>query len=325
MSLDDIGVVVIGRNEGARLIACLASIKSEASSIVYVDSGSTDGSTAAAEGRGAFVVNLDLRRPFTAARARNEGFLALKTRKPNIRFVQFIDGDCTLVDDWLDAAAAFLNEHEKVAVVFGQLRERNPAASVYNQLCDLEWHIPVGEALTCGGNVLVRVEAFEAAGGFRPELIGGEEPELCVRLRERGWKVWRVGAEMGLHDAAMMRFSQWWLRSVRWGYALAEISRLHWASPVGIWRREFISTLFWGIFLPLTICFATLIYPLAIGSVMVYPLKLCWMALGWGPTSSESWMRATFTTLAKFPACQGILKFYRYHFRHKTAKAIEYK
>ena len=37
--------------------------------------------------------------------------------------------------------------------------------------------------------MLVRVEAFEAVGGFRPELIAGEEPELCMRLREKGWKI----------------------------------------------------------------------------------------------------------------------------------------
>src|SRR6516164_2084132 len=105
--LDDIGIVAIGRNEGARLIACLASAKLETDSVVYVDSGSTDGSAAAAKGLGALVVNLDLGRPFTAARARNEGFAALKLLKPNIRFVQFIDGDCTLAEGWLTAAATF--------------------------------------------------------------------------------------------------------------------------------------------------------------------------------------------------------------------------
>ena len=40
-----IGVVVIGRNEGERLKRCLNSIQSQHSGpVVYVDSGSTDGS-----------------------------------------------------------------------------------------------------------------------------------------------------------------------------------------------------------------------------------------------------------------------------------------
>jgi glycosyltransferase involved in cell wall biosynthesis len=53
---DDVGVVAIGRNEGERLIGCLASAKTDTDNIVYVDSGSTDGSVAAAERMGAFVV-----------------------------------------------------------------------------------------------------------------------------------------------------------------------------------------------------------------------------------------------------------------------------
>jgi hypothetical protein len=43
----EFGVVVIGRNEGQRLITCLGSV-STAAKVVYVDSGSTDGSVQAA-------------------------------------------------------------------------------------------------------------------------------------------------------------------------------------------------------------------------------------------------------------------------------------
>ena len=319
------GVVVIGRNEGERLIACLMSIKSETNDIVYVDSGSTDGSTAAAERVGASVVNLDLTRPFTAARARNEGFAALKVLKPNIRFVQFIDGDCILAEGWLDTAITFIDQHGDVAVVCGRLRERHPTASVYNQLCDFEWDTPVGESLACGGNALVRVEAFEAAGGFRPQLIAGEEPELCLRLREGGWKVWQLDAEMGLHDAAMTRFSQWWIRVVRWGYAMAEVSQLHRTSQLAIWRREMASTVFWGGLLPTTICLGALIHPAALGGVLIYLFQLCRIAVARGPTNSQSWTCATFAMLAKFPEFQGLLKFFWHQLRRQTVTLIEYK
>ncbi len=67
----EFGVIAIGRNEGKRLVDCLTSVRSATASIVYVDSGSTDGSVAAAEKLGARVVKLDLAQPFTAARARN--------------------------------------------------------------------------------------------------------------------------------------------------------------------------------------------------------------------------------------------------------------
>ena len=122
----DIGVVVIGRNEGQRLIDCLASVSVQAENIVYVDSGSTDGSLTMAEQMGASVVRLDLALPFTAARARNEGFAALMKVKPSTRFVQFVDGDCELVLGWLNKAHAFICERNDVAVVCGRRRERYP-------------------------------------------------------------------------------------------------------------------------------------------------------------------------------------------------------
>ncbi len=192
MTTDDIGVVVIGRNEGERLIDCLTSIPSNVKSVVYVDSGSTDGSTQTAERIGAFVVNLNAGRPFTAARARNEGFEALRKLRPDIRFIQFIDGDCQLDRGWLNTSAEFLRQQNDVAIVCGRRRERHPSTSLYNRLCDLEWDTPVGQTMSCGGDLLVQADAFEAVRGFRAQLIAGEEPELCLRLREAGWKIWRT-------------------------------------------------------------------------------------------------------------------------------------
>jgi glycosyltransferase involved in cell wall biosynthesis len=325
MISNDVGVVAIGRNEGERLIGCLASVKSDTGSIVYVDSGSSDGSIAAAEQVGASVVKLDLSHPFTAARARNEGFAALKALKPDIRFVQFVDGDCILVNGWLDKALAFIEQRPDTAIVCGRRRERHPSASVYNLLCDLEWNTPIGEALACGGDALVRVEAFEAVGGYRPQLIAGEEPELCVRLREKNWKIWRLDAEMTRHDAAMTRFGQWWVRAVRSGYAFAEVSRLHRTSPFGIWKRETRRAVFWGGLLPVTICIGTLIHPVALAGTLAYFLQICRIAFARGQTSSKSWTYALFMTLAKLAEFQGILKFYRRQWDRRVVTLIEYK
>jgi len=319
------GVVVIGRNEGERLVACLQSITRDTADIVYVDSGSTDSSVDAAAKIGAFVVKLDMTRPFTAARARNEGFAALKARRQDIRFVQFVDGDCTLTEGWLVEGLAFLEEHPEVAVVCGRRRERFPTASVYNQLCDLEWNTPVGEAVACGGDSLVRVAAFEAANGFRPQLIAGEEPELCLRLREKGWKIWRLDAEMTRHDAAISRFAQWWFRCVRCGYGYAEVVRMHWASPLAIWSRETKRAVFWGGVLPAGILAASLVEPVFLSVFLVYLLQIGRIASARRISSSQSWTYAVLITVAKFAELQGILK---YHWRRclgRTGTLIEYK
>jgi GT2 family glycosyltransferase len=218
--MTDLGVVVIGRNEGERLRRCLLSLAEVGPDLlaVYVDSGSTDASVELARSMGVEVVELDLSRPFSAARARNAGFERLKAVSPSIRYAMFLDGDCEVAAGWLDRARAEFEAKADAAVVCGRRRELFPEASIYNRLADLEWDTPVGEALACGGDSLVRAEAFEGVGGFDPTAAAGEEPELCQRLRRKGWTIWRIDAEMTRHDLGMTRFRQWWRRQYRSGY-----------------------------------------------------------------------------------------------------------
>jgi glycosyltransferase involved in cell wall biosynthesis len=323
VTFDEIGIVVIGRNEGQRLLDCFVSLRSRASGIVYVDSGSTDGSAAAAEQLGAFVVRLDMAQPFTAARARNEGFAAIMTLKPNVRFVQFIDGDCELASTWLEAALAFIAKQNDIAVVCGRRRERYPERSVYNRLCDIEWNTPIGEASACGGDSLVRVAAFKEAGGFQSQLVAGEEPELCARLRNRGWKVWRLDAEMTRHDAAIAHFGQWWARTVRSGYGYAEVSKLH--SRFGVHGKEIMRAIFWVGLMPLVIGFGTVVHPSLLLVALIYPLQICRVALRIGPATVDTWVYALFIMLAKFAEIEGILKFYWSRWRGRGGELIEYK
>ena len=241
LEFDSYGVIVIGRNEGERLKQCLISVP-ESRLTVYVDSGSTDGSVEWAQDHDVDVIRLDPCAGFTAARARNAGFAQLRTLASQLEFVQFVDGDCELQPEWPRHAIEFLNVHKEVCAVFGRRRERYPDRSVYNWLCDREWNVSLGEAKSCGGDVMMRVSALAAAGGYRDDLIAGEEPELCVRLRAAGWQIWRIDQEMTLHDAAITTVGQWWLRMVRSGHAFAQVSYIHGAGPERFWvwesRRE---------------------------------------------------------------------------------------
>ncbi|CAN0140232.1 unnamed protein product, partial [Chrysoparadoxa australica] len=253
--LNDVAVVIIGRNEGQRLIHCIESILTQTNQIVYVDSGSTDDSAEAAKGLGASVVSLDMQRPFTAARARNAGFEHAISTHPHIQYIQFVDGDCQVFQDWITKARDFLVADEKVAVVCGRRKEIYPNNSVYNMLCDIEWNTPVGEAKACGGDALMRVDAIKAIGGYRNDLIAGEEPEMCVRLRAEGWRIWRIDAEMTMHDANITSFSQWWKRSVRAGYAYAQGASIHGAPPERHWIAESRRAVLWAGVLRLLILF----------------------------------------------------------------------
>ena len=325
MLTNEVAIVVIGRNEGKRLIACLASLCHETDKVVYVDSGSTDGSIAAAKDTGAFVVQLDMAQAFTAARARNEGFVAARKLWPGIRYIQFVDGDCELVPGWLQAALKFIEQRNDVAIVCGRRRERYPNRSIYNRLCDLEWATPVGEAIACGGDSLVRVSAFEMSGGFQPKLIAGEEPEMCLRLRAGGWTIWRLDAEMTTHDAAMTRFTQWWVRAIRSGYGYAQVIRLHRHSAHGLWRREARSAIFWSGSLPLIVVGGCLLSPTLFVFTLIYPIQICRMAFKRAPTSRLAWVSSMFVMLSQFAAFAGIVKFHWNRLRNRRIRLIEYK
>ena len=219
-----LGVIAIGRNEGQRLRRCLTSVIGQGMPIVYVDSASTDGSASLAREMGAEVVDLDMSLPFSAARARNEGFARLMQIAPGVQCVQFVDGDCEIVTGWIDKARQTLDENETAAVVCGRRRERFPQASIYNRVADVEWNTPIGEAKSCGGDAMMRVSAFQQAGGYGNSVVAGEEPELCQRLRAASWKILRIDVEMTLHDSAMGRFGRWWKRSIRSGYGAMDVA-----------------------------------------------------------------------------------------------------
>lgn len=319
-----IGAVIIGRNEGDRLGLCLASVHAQVPHVVYVDSGSDDGSIERARMTGADVVELDMSKPFTAARARNAGFEAL-TAKHKIDFVQFIDGDCELQDGWIEFASDFLEHHSDVAVAFGRRRERFPENSIYNRLCDWEWNTPIGMVDACGGDTLMRVRALNDVEGFDPSLIAGEEPELCVRLRAWRWQIWRLDHEMTLHDADMTRFGQWWKRTHRAGHAFAEGAALHGLPPERHWVRETRKAVIWGLVLPVVILLTAWIFtPKALLLLLLYPLQVIRLAIREGGDHA-AWERGFLLVIGKFAEMAGVLDYWLRRLIGRPRGLVEYK
>jgi GT2 family glycosyltransferase len=322
-----LGVVVIGRNEGDRLKRCLASVQGFPNRLVYVDSGSADASIAVAQACTAVVVELDLRTAFTAARARNEGFQKLMEMQPALDYVFFVDGDCEVDPGWLQKAARFLDQHDDVAVVSGLRRERFPEKSIYNLLIDIEWReYPFGDVKICGGDAVIRVSALRQVKGYRADLICGEEPEMCVRLRKAGWRVWRLNEPMALHDAAMYRFGQWWKRAIRGGYAFALGASLHGATPERHSVTETWRAWIWGLGIPVV----TVLLVVAGGwwyllVLAIYPLQVVRLAQRSERSKRENWWRGAALVLSKFPEMIGQLKFLGDRIRGAQSRLIEYK
>lgn len=332
------GVVIIGRNEGDRLVRCLASIAGLGFPVAYVDSGSTDGSVAHALSVGAEVVELDMSIPFCAARARNEGFGKLSQMAPRVELVQFIDGDCEMVDGWFDAAVAAMGGDDRLGAVCGVLLERFPDASMYNRICDMEWPREIGEVAACGGIFVARVIAFEGVGRFDPSVPAGEEPELCQRLRADGWTVRRIDQPMCLHDSAMSRFGQWWRRQIRTGYSGWDVARRFGSGPDRPFVRSVRSARFWTCVVPAfaVVCGLSagfIIGPLvgvlvAAAILAVVPLQAARIALR-TRRKGRSWgvaiVYGLLTMLGKFAQLQGQMRYASDLARGRGALIVEHR
>jgi len=324
-----LGAVIIGRNEGERLTRCLESVKSQADLVVYVDSGSTDGSAARASALGVEVLELDDSRPFSAGRARNEGFSRLLTLAEGIRYVQFIDGDCELCPGWIDLACEFLEAHGRCALVTGRVKEREPERSIYNWLCDVEWLSPVGEVGSAGGIFFIRTSAFQEVNGFDTSMVAGEEPELCYRLRTIGWRIYALAETMVLHDAAILCFPQWWKRTVRSGLAYAHGFYLHRNDGQPHHWRENWRILVWALFLPLVVLVAVFAAgPAGFILLAAYPLQVLRLFLRCLKQTGDkvrALSYAAFNILEKFPQFLGQLLFVRRQILAERPRIIEYK
>jgi cellulose synthase/poly-beta-1,6-N-acetylglucosamine synthase-like glycosyltransferase len=231
-----VSVVVIGRNEGQRLAACLKSVKETTNpggeiELIYVDSNSLDGSPELAKSLGEFVLRVNPQRP-CAAIGRNAGW-----RAATASYILFLDGDTLLHPDFLQIALQTMDD-PAVAVVWGHRREIYPERSFYNRVLDLDWIYPPGVSDFCGGDALMRRSVLDQVGGFSEDLIAGEEPELCQRIRAKDYLIQHIDQPMTLHDLAMTRFHAYWKRALRAGHAYADVSQRMKATAFPLWVRE---------------------------------------------------------------------------------------
>jgi cellulose synthase/poly-beta-1,6-N-acetylglucosamine synthase-like glycosyltransferase len=330
-----LGLVVIGRNEGQRLARCLVSVRS-ISQRVYVDSGSTDGSVDLARQEGVAVVELPIPPQFTAARARNAGLERLLANDSELEFVQMVDGDCEVRPGWIDAALTALRAEPDLAAVFGRRRERYIERSIYNALCDDEWNAPIGESSGCGGDALFRVAALRQVEFYNAAMIAGEDTELSMRLRKRGWRIRRIDEEMTLHDAAITRFSQWWSRTRRSGHGFGEMAFLHPDARYPNWPRTVRSILIWGGLMP-SMAFIAILCALTVDLrwwiaamvlILPWPLRMVQLArrqrqrgLSWKVARASGIL----LMLGKLPQFLGLIGYHRDRMLGRASRLIEYK
>lgn len=322
-----VSVVIIGRNEGQRLIKCIQSVQSadwkeHSYELIYVDSNSSDGSLQHAQDLGANAAKLDDPSP-SAGKARNLGW-----RMAKAPLIMFLDGDTQLHPNFINHALSVIKDPELCAT-FGRLKEVHPEKSIYIRVMDLDWVFPLGKTLFFGGNVLVRRCAIASVDGFDPTLKAGEEPEMCARLRAGGWKIEHIDVPMATHDLAITTFKAYWLRAYRSGIAYAEVAERMRMRGDPLWqhdaKRDFRHGLLFTL-MPLVMLLhplVILLVLLAAVAVLARTAKRCaWKAPG---QTLLCWQYSVHVMLQKIPAFFGQLQWLRAKFMNTQIKMVEYK
>ncbi len=326
-----VSVVVIGRNEGERLLRCLDSVVNAhwgqtTYELIYVDSRSTDGSVARARALGATALVVSDAKP-NAAKARNLGWQAASGE-----FILFLDGDTQLHPDFVTHALATLT-NPALCAAWGHRRESNPGQSLYTKVLDLDWVYPTGRTLYFGGDVLVRRAALAQVNGFDVTLNAGEEPELCARLRAAGWEIEHIDVPMTQHDLAVNTFRAYWLRAYRSGIAYAEVAQRMKLRGDVLWQHEAqrdfrhglvfsVSPLLFAAALWLSPALALALLALALLFVARTAKRCAWKAPGqWGLCTQY----AAHALFQKIPALFGQLKWRRARRQQAEIALVDYK
>lgn len=109
-------------------------------------------------------------------------------------FIYILDGDMRLHPGFLKAALTFLQDHPQAAGVGGMVLEQNRSSLEYQaRVARGEAHMQAGwvDRLDMGG--LYRRAAIEQVGYFSDRnLHSYEELDLALRLRQRGWLLYRL-------------------------------------------------------------------------------------------------------------------------------------
>ncbi len=220
-----VSVVVKALNEGRHIYRALASaldaVAEVGGEVILADSGSTDETIAQAARLPVRIVQL------ADPRERRCGIgPELGWRHAQGEYVYLMDGDMVLEPGFLSPALAFLARHPEVAGVGGRVIERSLASIEYRErerrAREDETHRRPGPVDRLDGGGLYRRVAIAEVGHLSDRnLHSYEELDLALRLRARGWRLWRLPLDATTHtghtEPALRLLWRRWRSGYAWG------------------------------------------------------------------------------------------------------------
>lgn len=318
---EEIGIVIVGRT-GSFVETALSA--PESAPVVAVTIAGDDAAIAAREA-GIDYVELEAD-AVNGGRARNAGYRRLKKVAPHLKLVMFVEAGALIDPDWLSFAARFMARRPEVAALEGRTVDSTVRRTTFQRIAAVAEE--EGERQTTGRNALFRTDAFEAAGGFRGDIIADETADLCIRLRRRGAHVWSSAESMLLTESTPLNAVSWKKKAVADGFAYAAGAALHGGPPERYMTKEQGRAVVWGGLVPVAIVLTAIIAAIGAGlfsfganavaagvsvfavGVLLYLLKIAGSAIARGPVRPSSWVDAAAATFAHFYEFSGVVKYW---------------
>lgn len=181
-----ISVVIPAYNEEKYLPRCLTSLDGQTYprqrfEVIVVDNASTDRTAEIAQEHGARVVREERK---GVGRARQSGAEAAQGE-----IIAGTDADIDAPPEWLERIAACFVADPRLGGITGPVYfyDGNWLLRTWFRYVNTAWVWllnAVGLNAFSGNNFAVRREPFQRSGGFRVELVGGEDTDLALRLRK---------------------------------------------------------------------------------------------------------------------------------------------
>ena len=198
----DLSFVIIGRNAEWSIARLLNSIISRAPThlsveIIYVDSASTDRTIEIVSTYPVTVIQLSADQPLCASAGRFIG-----SRYATGKYVYFLDSDMELLDGWLQRALKELDEKPQIGVITGIVVDTDRTLKL-DEIPPIDYSAYFDAGLTdiqyAGGAAICRRLVLRQVGTWNPHIISDEESELCLRIRQGGYRVVRLEYPMTRH------------------------------------------------------------------------------------------------------------------------------